>query len=63
MFIMLDFAKAFDTVPHRRLLAKLKVNGVKGLAYKWIEAFLKNRKQRIIVAKLFLVGLTFLAES
>ncbi len=59
--IMLDFAKAFDTVPHRRLLAKLKVNGINGLAYKWIEAFLKNRKQRIVVAKLFLVGQTFLA--
>jgi hypothetical protein len=59
--IMFDFTKAFDTVPHRRLLARLKVIGINGLTYKWIEAFLKNRKQRIVVAKLFLVGLTFLA--
>ena len=49
--IMLDFAKAFDTVPHRRLLAKLKAYGINGLVYKWIEAFLKNRKQRIIQGK------------
>jgi hypothetical protein len=49
--IMLDFAKAFDTVPHRRLLAKLKAYGINGLVYKWIEAFLKNRKQRIVQGK------------
>ncbi len=32
--IMLYFAKAFDTVPHRRLLAKLKAYGINGLVYK-----------------------------
>jgi hypothetical protein len=46
--IMLDFAKAFDTVPHRRLIAKLKAYGIDGLVLKWIEAFLKDRRQRII---------------
>jgi hypothetical protein len=44
--IILDFAKAFDTV-HTEL-AKLKAYGINGLVYKWIEAFLKNRKQRIV---------------
>jgi len=46
--ILLDFAKAFDTVPHRRLIAKLKAYGIDGLVLKWIEAFLKDRRQRII---------------
>jgi hypothetical protein len=46
--VMLDFAKAFDTVPHRRLLLKLKVYGINGLVLMWIESFLKNRRQRII---------------
>ena len=45
---MLDFAKAFDTVPHKRLLVKLKAYGIDGLTLKWIESFLKNRRQRII---------------
>ena len=46
--ILLDFAKAFDTVPHRRLLAKLRVYGFDGLILKWIEAFLKDRRQRVV---------------
>ena len=43
--IYLDFAKAFDTVPHRRLLAKLKSYGVDGNILDWIEAFLTGRTQ------------------
>lgn len=41
--IYLDFAKAFDRVPKRRLLAKLEHCGVRGNLLKWIEAFLSNR--------------------
>jgi hypothetical protein len=46
--ILLDFAKAFDTVPHRRLIAKLRAYGISGLVLNWIEAFLKNRRQRVV---------------
>jgi len=46
--VLLDFSKAFDTVPHRRLIAKLKAYGFDGLVIKWIEAFLKDRKQRVV---------------
>ena len=47
--IYLDFAKAFDTVPHRRLLAKLKSYGVDGNILDWVEAFLTGRTQVVKV--------------
>ena len=45
----LDFAKAFDAVPHRRLLSKLSAYGVRGKLLAWIEAFLIDRRQRVVV--------------
>ncbi len=47
--IYLDFAKAFDSVPHKRLLFKLKGLGIVGKALDWIGAFLHNRRQRVIL--------------
>ena len=47
--IYLDFAKAFDTVPHNRLLTKLHAYGINGNILQWIKAFLSNRKQRVRV--------------
>ena len=47
--IYMDFQKAFDKVPHHRLLTKLEAYGVKGKALRWINAFLKGRKQRVHV--------------
>lgn len=46
--VMLDFAKAFDTVPHRRLILKLKAYGINGLVLKWIESFLRQRRKRFV---------------
>jgi hypothetical protein len=46
---VLDFSKAFDTVPHRRLLGKLSHYGIKGEILHWIEAFLTGREQRVVV--------------
>jgi hypothetical protein len=48
--IFLDFAKAFDKVPHRLLLAKLKSYGIDGALLIWIEAFLIGRVQRVSIA-------------
>ena len=42
----LDFSKAFDTVPHKRLLLKLEAYGVRGKLLRWVEAFLSKRRQR-----------------
>ena len=44
-----DFSKAFDTVPHQRLLGKLQAYGISEQIVKWIEAFLTNRRQRVVV--------------
>lgn len=45
----LDFAKAFDKVPHQRLLRKLDAKGVGGKILRWIGAWLADRKQRVVV--------------
>ncbi len=47
--IYLDFAKAFDTVPHQRLLKKLNGYGVRGKVFEWIKDFLSNRRQLVTV--------------
>ena len=43
----LDCQKAFDTVPHARLLKKLEAYGVKGKILGWIKAFLTGREQYV----------------
>ena len=47
--IYLDFQKAFDKVPHQRLMSKLKAYGIRGKVFDWIENFLSSRKQRVAV--------------
>ena len=47
--IFLDFAKAFDKVPHGRLVAKLGKYGINEVVIKWIGDWLRNRTQRVII--------------
>ncbi len=47
--VFLDFAKAFDKVPHQRLLAKVKSYGISGNFLKLIESFLSNRSQAVVL--------------
>ena len=47
--IYTDFSKAFDSVPHKRLLKKIESYGIKGNVLNWIKSFLTNRKQRVNV--------------
>ena len=47
--IYLDFRKAFDTVPHQRLLRKLESYGINGRILGWVRDFLLNGRQRVLV--------------
>ena len=42
-------SKAFDTIDHKTLLAKLRSYGVRGIAHSLIESYLSNRKQYVSV--------------
>ena len=47
--IFLDFAKAFDKVSHLGLLGKDNYYGIRGHTFKWIESFLSNRSQQVVI--------------
>jgi hypothetical protein len=46
--IFLDFKKAFEKVPHKKLIHKLQSRGVNEIVY-WIRDVLGDRKQRVII--------------
>ena len=47
--VYLDFAKAFDKVPHSRLVKKWEGLGIRGDISGWIAEWLKDRKQRVVL--------------
>ena len=47
--IIMDFSKAFDTVPHQRLLHKLHNMGIRGQLHSWINYFLTKRQQCVVL--------------
>ena len=51
--VFIDFAKAFDTVPHHRLFLKLKSFGINNSILSWISSFLSGRKQRVLADGIF----------
>ena len=46
-----DFKKAFDSVSHRKLCAKLAAVGIDGMVLEWIKCFLNDRKQREVMGE------------
>ena len=49
--IFLDFSKAFDTINHQILLAKLFKYGIRGLPHTWFTSYLSNRQQYVKVGE------------
>jgi len=47
--IFLDLAKAFDKLPHQRLLEKLRKHGIGGKLLRTIGNWLSKRRQRVCV--------------
>ena len=47
--LYLDFRKAFDKVPHKRLMAKVRSLGIIDKVGDWIEDWLSDRKQRVVI--------------
>jgi hypothetical protein len=45
--VYLDFAKAFDKVPHTRLVKKLEASGIGGNLLRWIASWLQDRRQKV----------------
>ena len=47
--VLLDFSKAFDVVPHQRLVMKLNCYGIRDNTLCWIQSFLSGQTQRVAV--------------
>ncbi|KAF2355284.1 Reverse transcriptase domain [Trinorchestia longiramus] len=47
--VYLDFQKAFDKVPHERLMAKVEAHGIRENYSRWIQNWLTGRTQRVVI--------------
>ena len=47
--MFLNISKAFDKVCHDGLIFKLKCNGISGNLLKFLESYLQNRHQRVVL--------------
>jgi ribonuclease P/MRP protein subunit RPP40 len=60
--LYLDFAKAFDKVPHERLVKKIRAHGVCGKLLAWVKSWLSGRRQRSVLNGKFSTSATVLSE-
>ena len=47
--LIMDFSKAFDKVPHKRLNCQLNWYGIRGDTFGWISNSLSARSQRVVL--------------
>lgn len=45
--VYMDFMKAFDKVPHMRLIKKMERYGINSKTINWVRNFLTDRKQKV----------------
>ena len=45
----MDFMKAFDKVPHGRLMRKIESSGISGETLSWIREFLHEWRQKVVI--------------
>ncbi len=45
----MDLSKAFDALPHKHMIAKLRVYGISESAVKFISSYLSSRQQKVKV--------------
>ncbi|KAF2365624.1 Reverse transcriptase domain [Trinorchestia longiramus] len=48
-FVYLDFQKAFDKVPHEKLITKVEAHGIRGNYSRWVRNWLTGRTQRVMI--------------
>ena len=51
--VYFDFSMAFDTVPHKRLIHKLRAYGIGGKLLEWLQSFLSDREQSVVINSVF----------
>ena len=51
--IFMDLSKAFDTLNHDLLIAKLRTYGFETVVLRYMKSYLTNRKHRVKVNKTF----------
>ena len=51
--VYFNFSKAFDTVPHKRLIHKLRAYGIGGKLLEWLQSFLSDREQSVVINSVF----------
>ena len=54
--VFCDISKAFDRVWHKGPIYKLKRAGINGLLLDWLSDYLTNRKQRVVIPGVHLIG-------